>query len=158
VDGRGEKFRGDNDSTFQSGRSIVGQMMSRGDLPRVYLCVVKWRSESEGDSFDERLTATSPSWNSWYCFFYSRRRVSVFREMYNQRTGSSDCTTSLKIPPQKQQMINVKMRLKYLQNHILLAFLAIGTRWASEWERPLLVRHLCIDTRNNTYSSISTMK
>jgi len=38
VDGRGEKFRGDNDSIFQSGRRIVGQMMSREDLPRVYVC------------------------------------------------------------------------------------------------------------------------
>ena len=70
MDGRGEKFRGDNDSIFQSGRKIEGQMMSRGDLPRVYVCVVKWRSESEGDSFDERLTTTSPSWNSLYCLVF----------------------------------------------------------------------------------------
>ena len=40
-----------------------------------------------------------------------------------RHTGRRDCTTSLRIPPQKKQVIPVKMRLAYLQNHTRRALL-----------------------------------
>ena len=93
--------------------------------------MVKRRSESANNSFDETYRDVTKL-EFFVLFFIQGEGFQWFGKCIINRTGSSDCTTSLKIPPQKQQMINVKMRLKYLQNHILLALLAIGTHEGRE--------------------------